>query len=168
MKRLSGDDEKRALEFIKGAAQLAQKSTCRRSNCGSLIVQENIVIGKGWNSPPGDKKSQQRCVHAKESYHPKITDKTCCIHAEQRAIMDALRRSPTKVAGSRLYFVRLDEQGKPAWSGKPYCTLCSKMALDAGIKEFVLWHQEGVSVYDTEEYNQRSFEFSMMPGKREV
>jgi len=27
------------------------------------------------------------------------------------------------------------------------------MALDAGISEFVLWHEKGVCVYNTEEYS---------------
>ena len=160
MKTISSEEEQSALEYIKEAVQLAKKSTCRRSNCGAVVVKDNLIIGKGWNSPPGEKQTQQRCFHAKESYHGKVTDKTCCVHAEQRAIMDALKRSPTKIAGSRLYFIRVDEQGKPARAGKPYCTLCSKMALDAGVREFVLWHKEGISVYNTEEYNQRSFEFN--------
>ncbi|MBI2146738.1 hypothetical protein HYU22_05355 [Candidatus Woesearchaeota archaeon] len=160
MKKISSDEEQAALSYIKEAVQLAKKATCRRSNCGSVIVKDNLIIGKGWNSPPGDKTSQQRCFHGKESYHGKVTDKTCCMHAEQRAIMDALRRNPAKMAGSRLYFIRLDEQGKPSRAGKPYCTLCSKMALDTGVREFVLWHKDGLCAYDTEEYNQRSFEFN--------
>jgi len=34
------------------------------------------------------------------------------------------------------------------------------MALDVKIAEFVLWHKEGICVYNTEEYNQLSFEYS--------
>ena len=81
------------------------------------------------------------------------------MHAEQRAIMDALKHHPDKIAWSRLYFIRLDENGLPARSGEPYCTLCSKMALDAGIAEFVLWKEKGVCVYDTDEYIVFSYEF---------
>ena len=33
------------------------------------------------------------------------------------------------------------------------------MALDVGIAEFVLWHEKGVCVYDTKEYNELSFQF---------
>lgn len=44
-------------------------------------------------------------------------------------------------------------------AGKPYCTICSKMALDVGIAEFVLWHEEGITVYDTKEYNELSFQY---------
>ena len=79
------------------------------------------------------------------------------MHAEQRAIMDALRNYPNAIDGSRLYFVRLSGDGEVKFSGAPYCTICSKMSLDVGIKEFVLHHEEGICVYDTEEYNTLSY-----------
>ena len=82
------------------------------------------------------------------------------MHAEQKAMMDALKSNADHIVWSRLYFVRLDDEGEIAFSGKPWCTLCSKMALDVGIAEFVLRHKEGVAVYGTEEYNQLSFEYT--------
>ncbi|MEK6900471.1 MAG: hypothetical protein AABX05_05085 [Nanoarchaeota archaeon] len=159
MKFLSGEEEKIALEYLAEAAEAAAFSTCGRSQCGSLIVKNYAVIGKGYNSPPNSLESQRRCSYIKDSYHKKVTDKTCCVHAEQRAIMDALQKNPDKLSGSRLYFIRLDEKGKSSRAGKPYCTICSKMALDSGIAEFVLWHEEGICVYDTVEYNELSFRY---------
>lgn len=79
------------------------------------------------------------------------------MHAEQRAIMDALRTNPDKIFGARLYFIRLDDEGNIQRAGLPYCTICSKMALDVGIAEFVLYHEHGVYAYDTEDYNNISF-----------
>lgn len=106
-----------------------------------MIVENDEIIGTGFNSPPGEKESQRRCSNDKDTYNKKVTDKTCCVHAEQRAIMNALIDAPDKIIGSRLYFVRIDENGKPTHAGNPYCTICSKMALDAGIREFVLWDE---------------------------
>ena len=159
MKYLSNNEEKKALEYITKAVQLALQSTCQRSRCGSVIVQNKDIIGSGFNSPPQQDENQRRCSYSKELYHPKVTDKTCCVHAEQRAIMDVLRNNPDAIADSRLYFIRLDDLGTPFRAGKPYCTICSKMALDTGIREFVLWREEGVGVYDTGEYNLLSFQF---------
>ncbi|MEI7718274.1 MAG: hypothetical protein WCI72_00270 [archaeon] len=159
MKYLSGIEEKVAMEFIQQTALVASNSTCDRSHCGSLIVSNEEITGVGFNSPPANLETQRRCSCNKDSYHKKVTDKTCCVHAEQRAIMDALKRNPDKISGSRLYFVRLGEGGKQKQSGNPYCTMCSKMALDVGIAEFVLWHKEGVCVYGTQEYNDLSFKF---------
>ncbi|MGM5481697.1 MAG: deaminase [Nanobdellota archaeon] len=152
-------DESKHERFIKITAEVASEAMCERSKCGSLIVSEGKVIGRGHNSPPGELDSQRRCSVKKSSYHQKVTDKTCCVHAEQRAIMDALKNNPHKLEGSRLYFIRLGDDGKVSFAGKPYCTICSKMALDAGISEFILYHEEGITAYDTEEYNELSYAY---------
>jgi len=161
MKYLENNDEKIALEFIKKAAEVAKHATCERAKCGSIIVKENEIIGEGFNSPPNNLESQRRCSLKKSSFHIKVTDKTCCVHAEQRAIMDALAKNPDKLLGSRLYFIRLDDEENPSRAGEPYCTICSKMALDVGIAEFVLWNDKGVCIYNTEEYNDLSFQFGL-------
>jgi deoxycytidylate deaminase len=155
---LEGSEELQAMKFIDEAAKIALSSTCLRSKCGCVIVKDGQIIGTGFNSHPLNK-SQSVCIKDALPKNFK-SDKTCCIHAEQRAIMDALRNNPGKIAGSRLYFIRLAEDGKKSLAGKPYCTICSKMALDAGISEFVLWHKEGICVYDSEEYNRLSFEYN--------
>lgn len=152
-------EEKEALAFFDKAGEVARNATCDRSRCGSVVVAGGEVIGRGFNSPPNEDESQRRCHLKKDSYDQKVTDKTCCVHAEQRAIIDALKNNSHKIAGSRLYFIRLDDDGNPKRSGEPYCTICSKMALDAGITEFALWHERGICVYTTEEYNERSFQY---------
>lgn len=159
MRYLSGNEEKEAQAYLDTAVHIANNATCQRHKCGSIIVGNGSIIGTGANSPPGNKESQRRCSYNKESYNKRITDKTCCMHAEQRAIMDALKNNPGKIAGSRIYFIRLDIDGKIAKSGKPYCTICSKMSLDTGIREFVLFHEEGICVYEAEEYNTLSYQY---------
>ncbi len=159
MRYLSGREEEEAIHFIRTAADVAKNATCIRAKCGSVIVNKGEIIGSGFNSPPAGLESQRRCSIPKNTYDIKVTDKTCCVHAEQRAIMDALSRNPDKIKGSRLYFIRLDKSGNNEKAGKPYCTICSKMALDSGISEFVLWHEKGVCVYDTQEYNSLSYNY---------
>lgn len=159
MRYLSGDEEKEAKKYLQYTAELAKLATCERSKCGSIIVANNVIIGKGINSPAHNQENQRRCNYDKDSYHRKVTDKTCCIHAEQRAIMDALAHNSDKIIGSRLYFMRLDEEDNLTRAGNPYCTICSKMSLDVGIQEFVLWHDDGIAVYDTDEYNLLSYEY---------
>lgn len=155
----NSQEEKSALDFIEECRKEALKATCKRAKCGSVIVKEREILGRGFNSPPGNLDSQARCECEKDDYNKKVTDKTCCIHAEQRAIMEALKNHAEKLASSRLYFIRLSEDGEISFAGQPYCTICSKMVLDTGIKEFVLYHKEGIGVYDTEEYNVLSFDF---------
>ncbi len=75
------------------------------------------------------------------------------MHAEWRAITDALKRSGTKIAGAKLYFIRINDEGNIQRSGEPYCTVCSRLALDAGIGHFLLWHEDGIAEYETGEYH---------------
>ena len=159
MKTLKDLEEKEAILFFEKAAELAENASCLRDKCGSIIVSKNEIIGYGFNSPPGNLESQRRCINSKEMYHSRVKDKTCCIHAEQRAVINALEKNPSKIKGSKIYFMRLDKFGKMTKAGKPYCTLCSKIVLDAGVSEFILWHEEGIVAYTAEEYNQRSFEY---------
>jgi len=134
----------------------AKKATCKRSKCGSIIVSQGLIIGEGYNSMPCNENGE--CF--KGSLSPTFkSDKTCCIHAEQRAIVDALKRHEDKIEGSILYFIRLDDNDNPKHSGSPYCSICSKMSLDVGIGEFVLWHKEGWTAYDTKEYNDLTFQY---------
>lgn len=55
MKCLFGDEEKKALEYFTKAAQIALRSTCQRARCGSVIIQNDKIIGSGFNSPPKNK-----------------------------------------------------------------------------------------------------------------
>ena len=162
MKYLHGKKEREAILYMEKAAKIALKSSCLRAKCGSVVVKDNEIIGEGYNSPPGDK-PLERCIKD-ELPEDFISDRTCCIHAEDRAIRDALKNNPDKIIGSILYFVRLDKQRdivkiNNIKTGKPYCTWCSKTALDVGIVEFVLWYEEGICVYDTKEYNKLSFQY---------
>jgi len=157
MRYLDGIEYVQATKHILLAAMFAKQSKCLRSRCGSVIVNNGEVIGRGWNSPPGDIKPA-RCIKDLLPAGFK-SDRHCCVHAEQRAIKDALERNPGRVKGARLYFIRLDDQGTIKRSGKPYCTQCSKEALDNGLAEFVLYHDQGICVYDTKEYNELSFAY---------
>lgn len=135
--------------------EIARNSTCHRSKCGSIIINSsNEIIGVGYNSMPCDE--TKSCF--KDSLSDTFkSDKTCCVHAEQRAIFNALSISPDTLKGSSLYFIRLDDDNNPKHSGEPYCTICSKMALDVGISTFCLWHKEGWTGYEANYYNQLSF-----------
>lgn len=147
------------MDFIEKSIEIAKSSSCERSKCGSIIVKDNEIIGQGYNSPPNNLENQRRCKNNKANYNKKVTDKTCCVHAEQRAILDALKNNPGKIKNSKLYFIRLSENNEKSYAGNPYRTICSKMALDVGISKFILLHEDGLKEYNTEEYNLLSYEF---------
>ncbi len=155
MEKLAGKERLSAFKHLMGAAVIARDSNCLRSKCGARIVKDKKIIGEGFNSPPKNKRLES-CLKDNLPENFK-SDKTCCIHAEQRAISDALKNNPDKLEGSTLYFIRLGLDNNIIPSGKPYCTICSKYALDNGIKNWVLMHEQGIISYNSEEYNEISF-----------
>lgn len=141
------------------AARVAESALCERAQCGALIVRDGVCLGSGYNAPPLDDPSQGRCMETgyDRSKKPKY-DLTCCVHAEWRAIVAAVR-SHGDLSGSTLYYVRLDAEGKRKPSREPFCTVCSRLALDVGIASFALWHESGIVLYDTRDYNDRSYAY---------
>lgn len=139
-----------ALYWLNRAREAALLSKCLRSRCGAVIVTPD---GRWWktrgtNGPAGGEPA--RCP----------AGDPCCVHAEQRAIVAA---GDEDLAGTRLYFARVDAEGKIAPSSDPSCTVCSRLALDAGIAEWCLQHPEGIRVYTAQEYNDLSFSFRRTP-----
>ncbi|HWC57397.1 MAG TPA: deaminase [Candidatus Paceibacterota bacterium] len=159
MQYLKKTEEQEATQWMKEAAKIATKALCLRAKCGTVIVKDGTIIGRGYNAPPLDNKEHRMCLDAYDfSGKPKY-DHTCCMHAEWRAILDATKNNPEKLLGSRLYFTRVDNEGSIKKSGEPYCTVCSRFALDIGIGEFVLWHEDGICSYPTDEYNRLSYAY---------
>ena len=157
MRVLKDEEAKEGERWMQEAATVAARAMCFRSRCGSVIVRDGEVVATGFNAPPQMKEEYRTCLNVYDLPKDFAYDRTCCIHAEERAIMNGLKSHPEKLKGARLYFVRLDNEGKIRMSGKPICTLCSRMTLEAGIAEFVLWHAEGITVYEAGEYDKLSF-----------
>lgn len=162
MRILSGWEAQQAMRWFEEAQKIALQSKCLRAKCGTVIVKQfgsEEIIGSGFNEPPRGREENMLCQRKHEIQPGFKSDKTCCIHAEQQAIMRAMKREEV-LPYCRLYFVRLNDDGQIKPSGQPYCTICSKMALHAGIAEFSLIHKEGIAVYDTKEYNDLSFQYN--------
>lgn len=164
MERLQGPAEAEAIKWMEAAAEQARQASCHRAKCGTVIVKGDEVIGVGFNAPPLNRDENRMCSFTSDpdaliSRGKPKSDFTCCVHAEWRAILDALKHNPTKVAGSKLYFTRVDDTGQIKKSGQPYCTVCSRLALDIGIGHFLLWQEAGVAEYPTDEYNRLSYEY---------
>jgi hypothetical protein len=90
-------------------------------------------------------------------------DKTCCVHAEWNAIFDAMKNSGDGIQGGTLYFMRVDDEGNWTDAGEPYCTVCSRLAMQSGLAYFALWVDDKPKIYTTADYNRQSYEFYMTP-----
>ena len=146
-----------AQAFFELAAAQARQSLCLDKKCGAIIVADDQVIGAGFNGPPKDDLTLRRCHITMDKQKMYPSDKSCCIHAEQRAVYKALTHDPKELEGADLFYVSVDKDGNICPSGLPWCTHCSKLALDVGIDQFWLWHEQGPQAYPTNKYNILSF-----------
>lgn len=157
---MNSEEWLKAMNYIIAAKDEAVKATCKKAKYGAVIVSHGRIIGKGFNSPPGNLDIMRRCGMDKKGLHARITDKTCCIHAEQRAKDDATKTNPNGVRNSFMYLARVDEKGSMMMCSKPYCTLCSKMLVDAGIAGIVFMQKEGITSYGAFTFNNESYKYS--------
>ncbi len=159
MQYLTGREEQDAIHWITQASIVAQKALCLRARCGTVIVNNGKIIGEGYNAPPLDDIDNRKCDDNSPFVGKPKYDHTCCMHAEWRAILDVLRKNKEEVTGSQLFFTRIDSENQMRKSGKPLCTVCSRFALDVGIRTFTLWHDDGICTYNTDEYNTLSYNY---------
>lgn len=145
-----------AVGWMEIAAEQACLATCRQARCGAIITQGDLIIGRGFNHPPGHLEGQRMCGAERGLGKPGY-DSTCCVHAEWAAIMDA--RRATDFVATTLWFTRVDAEGSLLLSGPPFCTVCSRLALDCGIEWFALWHPTGITKYRTDYYNKLSYAY---------
>lgn len=159
MKRVIGKELETILPFFQAAGDIAKNARCHNGKCGTVIVKDGEIIGQGYNGPAFDDEANRTCDNQYDLSIKHKFDKTCCTHAEWRAILDSCKRNGDKVDGSVLYFMRVDEDGKFTDAGDPYCTPCSRLTLESGISQFALWNSNGADVYDATEYNQKSYAY---------
>lgn len=148
--------------WLQVAANEARKSLCLRSSCGAALVKDGRILGTGYNAPPQDDLSHRACLTTWPSARKPKSDRTCCVHAEWRTLLRALKVHPRAVEGSTMVFVRVDTAGLPRTSGKPYCTVCSRLAFDAGVGFWILRHAEGIRQYTAAEYHQLSERYDLL------
>lgn len=154
MRLLDKKEVNEAQKFIDYAISIARYSQCRKSRRGVVIVNNNVIIGSGYNSPPNDKPC---CKCLREDIHNNLFTELCYgVHAEQQAIIRTLKNG-CDLAGSRLFHVKI-KNGSAVISRGPSCTQCSKNILESGITEIVLMENDGLKLYTAEEFNNLSFE----------
>lgn len=147
------------LFYFERAAQAATKASCSRAKCGAVIVDTlGDIIGTGFNAPPLGLESQRMCEMVLDKNVKQNNDKTCCVHAEWNAILNATNHGLKALQNSRLYFMRVDDEGNFTEAGDPYCTVCSRLALQSGVASFYLWNN-GPELWETQEYNLKSYNF---------
>jgi deoxycytidylate deaminase len=149
MRYLNGKEQAEARKWMTYAQKEAEKSPCTKSKRGVVIISQpgGLIIGKGFNRPPGDFKCEQS-----------ICRKFCSdytVHAEMVAMYDTLTSKIYGLKDATLYHAKI-KYGVVMPVSKPSCVDCSKHIYDWGIKAVVLLLPEGLVFYDSKEFHELS------------
>jgi len=106
---------------------VAKRSTCLRRHVGAILVKNKRILATGYNgAPAGIRHCEETGCIRRDSGVPSGQRHELCrgLHAEQNAIIQSAYHG-VSINGSTLYC-----------TNKP-CIICSKMLINAGIKEII-------------------------------
>jgi len=113
--------------FMNIAEVVASRSNCSRRNIGAIIVKDRRIICTGYNGTPRGVKNcnEGGCPRCSSDVPSGENLGECiCCHAEENAIVQAAYHG-VSVKDSSIYTTYSP------------CLLCSKMIINAGIKEVI-------------------------------
>jgi len=114
--------------FLEVASLVSKRSTCLRRHVGAVLVNDKKILATGYNGAPSGVSHciEIGCLREKLKIPSGQRHELCRgLHAEQNVILQAaLHGISTK--GSHLYI-----------TNQP-CSICSKMLINAGIKEIII------------------------------
>jgi len=113
--------------FLKIAAVVAERSTCRRHHVGAVAVRDKQILTTGYNGAPANFKDclELGCLRDEQGIPSGERHEICrAIHAEQNVIIQAALHG-VSLEGSTIYATHTP------------CVLCAKMLTNARMKRYV-------------------------------
>jgi dCMP deaminase len=106
---------------------VAKRATCLRRQVGAVLVMDKRLLATGYNGAPSGLAHclEVGCLREKNNIPSGERHELCRgIHAEQNAIIQAAFHG-VRIQGATLYCTNLP------------CAICTKMIINAGIKEII-------------------------------
>ena len=106
---------------------VAKRATCLRRQVGAVLVMDKRLLATGYNGAPSGLAHclEVGCLREKNNIPSGERHELCRgIHAEQNAIIQAAFHG-VRIQGATLYCTNLP------------CVICTKMLINAGIKEII-------------------------------
>lgn len=117
--------------FMEIALLVSTRSTCMRRKVGAVLVKDRRILATGYNGPPSGLAHCEEvgCLRQIMGIPSGERHEICRgLHAEQNAIIQAALHG-VSIKGAKLYTTTFP------------CIICSKMLINAGIREIV--YREG-------------------------
>ncbi len=113
--------------FMEITRLVAKRATCLRRQVGAVLVMDKRLLATGYNGAPSGLAHclEVGCLREKNNTPSGERHELCRgIHAEQNAIIQAAFHG-VRIQGATLYCTNLP------------CVICTKMIINAGIKEII-------------------------------
>jgi len=113
--------------FMEITRLVARRATCLRRQVGAVLVMDKRLLATGYNGAPSGLAHclEEGCLREKNNIPSGERHELCRgIHAEQNAIIQAAFHG-VRIQGATLYCTNLP------------CVICTKMLINAGIKEII-------------------------------
>ena len=113
--------------FMEITRLVAKRATCLRRQVGAVLVMDKRLLATGYNGAPSGLAHclEVGCLREKNNIPSGERHELCRgIHAEQNAIIQAAFHG-VRIQGATLYCTNLP------------CVICTKMIINAGIKEII-------------------------------
>ncbi len=146
MERVSIDEY-----FLKIAAVIAERSTCRRRKVGAVAVRNKQILSTGYNGAAAKLKDclELGCLRDENNIRSGERHEICrAIHAEQNTIIQGC-----------LHGVSLEHA--TIYCTHTPCVLCAKMLINAKIKRYVSFRKYSESAF-VELFNEAGIEFEVL------
>jgi len=114
--------------FLEIARLVSKRSTCLRRKVGALVVKDRRILATGYNGTPSGIRhcGEVGCLRDKLKIPSGERHELCRgLHAEQNVLLQASLHG-VSLSGSSIYV-----------TNQP-CIICTKMIINAGIKEVVI------------------------------
>ena len=113
--------------FLSIAERAAQRSTCLRRQVGAILVRDKRILATGYNGAPRGLRHCEEvgCLRERDNVPSGERHELCrALHAEMNAFLQAASFG-VSTEGATLYATIYP------------CSLCAKMAINAGVKRIV-------------------------------
>ena len=112
-------------EYLAIANYVKKYSTCKSRNVGAVIVKDDKILSIGFNGAPDNYNACTSCYRRDQGFKSGTNlDKCYAVHAEQRALLDALRNGH-------------DLSGATIYVNCSPCTTCAKLLIHLGINNII-------------------------------
>ena len=142
--------------YLDIAETVLERSTCRQSHYGALIVRQDEIVATGYNGAPRGRSNcidlgycRRQVMNAAEGQCYELCRS---VHAEANAIISAARRD---ILGGTLYLTGRDAKTGELLHDATCCSMCRRLVINAGIAKVVIRNTETeFSVVDVDDWIQ--------------